>query len=564
MSRFFYWMYWTIFDAWVLAVFTLLSACSQPTLSPTPIPTPTLSPDSIRGLVQNAEGARLPNAHVRVRTTENQTTAVNGAFVLSDFENTEPVSVTAWTEGYYVGWVSAQPAGDPVTITLKPYYTTDNPSYNWFSHEGAEGSLSCSHCMPCYQEWQADAHSRSAINPRFLTMYNGTDVNGNQSPLTRYAYSRDYGSFPLRPDPNLPYYGPGYKLDFPDTAGNCAACHMPAAAAKPGLAYAANPNQVSGIEKEGVFCEFCHKVGAVKLDPVSQLPYPNMPGVLSMRLFRPFDEDQLFFGNFDDVTRRVSYLPLYEQSAYCAPCHYSVFWDTLIYNSYGEWLNSPYSDPDSGKTCQDCHMPTVDYDYFVYPEKGGLIRDRGRIFSHKIPGASDQELLQNAVTLTASAWLEGQSLVVQANIINDRTGHHVPTDSPLRHIILLVRATDSKNKPLVQLDGPTIPEWGGVGDPQDGYYAGLPGKAFAKVLEELWTNISPSGAYWNPTRILSDNRLAAYASDTSLYTFAAPASGEINIRVELIFRRAFIELADQKGWETTDILMAEEDISLNP
>jgi hypothetical protein len=226
-------------------------------------------------------------------------------------------------------------------------------------------------------------------------------------------------------------------------------------------------------------------------------------------------------------------------------------------------LNSPYSDPDSGKTCQDCHMPTVDYDYFVYPEKGGLIRDRGRIFSHKMPGASDQELLQNAVTLTARAWLEEQNLIVQANIINDRTGHDVPTDSPLRHMILLVSATDRSGDPLVQLDGPTVPEWGGVGKAQDGYYAGLPGKAFAKVLEELWTNISPSGAYWNPTRILSDNRLAAFASDTSTYTFAAPLSGEINVQVKLIFRRAFIELADQKGWEMNDIIMSEEHIFID-
>jgi hypothetical protein len=553
-------MSWTILGSLVLVAFGLLSACAQPTS----IPSPTLPSDAILGVVQNAEGDLLPNANVRIKATEKQTIAVNGDFLLSGFESTEPVSVTAWTEGYYVGWVSAQPGGEPVTITLKPYYTTDNPSYDWFSHEGAEGSLSCSHCMPCYQEWEADTHSGSALNPRFLTMYNGTDVYGNQSPLTRYTSSRDYGSFPLRPDPNLPYYGPGYKLDFPDTAGNCAACHVPALAAKPGLAYAADPNEADGIEEEGVFCEFCHKVGAVKLDPVNQLPYPNMPGVLSMRLFRPFDDDQLFFGNFDDVTRRVSYLPLYEESAYCAPCHYSVFWDTLIYNSYGEWLNSPYNDPDTGKTCQDCHMPTVDYDYFVYPENGGLIRDSSRIFSHTMPGASDQELLQNAVTLTANAWLEGQSLVVQANIINDRTGHHVPTDSPLRHMILLVRVTDSRNKPLVQLEGPSVPEWGGVGDPQDGYYAGLPGKAFAKVLEEMWTNLSPSGAYWNPTRILSDNRLAAFASDTSTYTFAAPLSGDINVEVKLIFRRAFIDLADQKGWETGDILMAEEHILLSP
>jgi hypothetical protein len=416
--------------------------------------------------------------------------------------------------------------------------------------------------MPCYTEWQQDAHSQSAVNPHFLTMYNGTDLAGNQSPLTEYFCDRDYGCVPLPPDPSEPYFGPGYKLDFPETAGNCATCHVPVAAAYPGGAYQADINQISGIEKEGVFCEFCHKIGAVTLDSRNGLPYPNLPGVMSMQLFRPEEGQQLFFGNFDDVTRRVSYLPLIEQSAYCAPCHFGVFWDVPVYNSFGEWLSSPYSDPLTGKTCQDCHMPVVDYDYFVYPEKGGLLRDRNRIFSHRMPGASDVKLLQNAVTMTATASLEEDEVRVQVAITNDQTGHHVPTDSPLRHLILLVEAADGQGESLTLLDGPTVPYWGGVGDPAAGYYAGLPGKAYAKVLQELWTYVMPSGAYWNQTRLVSDNRLAAFETDTSTYSFAAPQSGELEIKVSLLFRRAFIELMDQKDWEVPDIVMEQETITL--
>jgi hypothetical protein len=284
-----------------------------------------------------------------------------------------------------------------------------------------------------------------------------------------------------------------------------------------------------------------------------------MPGVLSMRLYRPEEGEQLFFGNFDDVTRRVSYLPLEEESAFCAPCHHGVFWDAVIYDSYGEWLRSPYSDPNGGQTCQDCHMPLAGYNYFVYPEKGGLLRDPGRIFSHRMPGAMDEELLQNAVTMTVTAGLENGAVVVRVDVTNDRTGHHVPTDSPLRHLILLVQATDEQGRSLAQVDGPTVPEWGGVGDPARGYYAGLPGKAYAKVLEELWTGIVPSGSYWNPTRIVSDNRIAALATDSSTYAFAAP-DGTAHVEVELLFRRAFKELMDQKGWDVPDILMEQASI----
>jgi len=41
--------------------------------------------------------------------------------------------------------------------------------------------------------------------------------------------------------------------------------------------------------------------------------------------------------------------------------------------------------------------------------------------------------------------------------------------------------------PLLQLEGPTIPQWCGTGDPNQGYYAGLAGTAYAKILEQLWT-----------------------------------------------------------------------------
>jgi hypothetical protein len=179
-----------------------------------------------------------------------------------------------------------------------------------------------------------------------------------------------------------------------------------------------------------------------------------------------------------------------------------------------------------------------------------------------MPGAMDERLLQEAVTMKAAGRFEEGRLVVQVAITNDRTGHHVPTDSPLRHMILLVLATDEQGSLLSQLDGPTVPEWGGKGDPKEGYYAGLPGKAFAKVLEEQWTAISPTGAYWNPTRVLLDNRIPALATDTSVYTFTPPGTGKVEVSVSLIYRRAFKELMDQKGWTTPDTVMERQALVL--
>ena len=144
---------------------------------------------------------------------------------------------------------------------------------------------------------------------------------------------------------------------------------------------------------------------------------------------------------------------------------------------------------------------------------------------------------------------------VTVDITNDQTGHHVPTDSPLRHLILLVEVADSEGNHLALIEGEIVPEWGGGGDPDDGYYAGLPGKVFAKILQELWTEVTPTGAYWNPTRIESDNRLAAFETDRSQYQFAVEGDGPFTLSVRLIFRRAFIQVADWKGWQDEDILM---------
>jgi hypothetical protein len=140
----------------------------------------------------------------------------------------------------------------------------------------------------------------------------------------------------------------------------------------------------------------------------------------------------------------------------------------------------------------------------------------------------------------------------------------VPTDSPLRQLILLIQTRNSQGQLLAQLDGPTIPDWGGIGDPSQGYYAGLPGTAYAKILEEAWTGISPSGAYWNPTLLLSDNRIPAYGHATSRYVFALPEeAGLISVDVRLLYRRAFIELMDQKSWDIDDILMERQTLELN-
>ena len=530
----------------------------------------------ITGLVIDETGLPVADAVVRVQTTEIFTiTDEMGQFSLANIPKGRNVFITAWKSGYFIVGVPAKPGDNEVEIEIHAHGEEDNPDYTWLPSEHHPGEGEHQGCAACHSnvgtqeatslpvdEWLLDAHSQSAINPRFITMYNGTDVLGHQSPITRYASSRDYGEFPLPPDLTKPYYGPGYKLDFPETDGNCAACHTPAASVN--APYGVNPTLTEGVAAEGIPCDFCHKIWDVKLDPETQLPYLNMPGVLSYEFRRPKEGHQFFAGPYDDVAPgEDTYSPIQQESAFCAPCHHAVFWDTLVYNSYGEWLNSPYSNPETGQTCQNCHMPAGLADHFALPEVGGLVRDPETIRSHKMTGAMDEAFMQDAVTMSVEADRVGDEINVQVDIFNDNTGHHIPTDSPLRHLILVVEVFDANGQRLAQIGGSVVEDCAGIGDPANGYYAGLSGKVYAKILEDLWTEISPSGSYWNPTRIISDNRIAAMQTDSSRYDFSAPNHGSITLKINLIFRRAFIEMMDQKGWDVPDIIIAEETITIH-
>jgi hypothetical protein len=205
-------------------------------------------------------------------------------------------------------------------------------------------------------------------------------------------------------------------------------------------------------------------------------------------------------------------------------------------------------------------MAPTGVDYFVFPEKGGLIRDPETIASHLQPGAADEELLQNTVSMTVDARQVGPLLRVTVSITNSQAGHHVPTDFPGRHMILTVAARDGQGQQLAGEKCPVVPEWGGA-------QAGLPGKAFAKVLRDVETGEAPVVSYWKQALIVSDNRIPALASDVSTYDFAAPAAGgPITVTVDLRFRRAFQEVMDSRGWDSPDVMMerAVASVSLRP
>ena len=90
------------------------------------------------------------------------------------------------------------------------------------------------------------------------------------------------------------------------------------------------------------------------------------------------------------------------------------------------------------------------------------------------------------------------------------------------------------------------------GVPEPGDWAGLPGKGFAKVLQ--------NGAGQMPvlfieaTEVSEDTRIAAAAEDSSQYLFDIEgltcSDPDIQVRVTLTWRRAWRAMAVAQGWTT--------------
>ncbi|MDQ2691810.1 MAG: hypothetical protein M3Y68_07260, partial [Chloroflexota bacterium] len=158
--------------------------------------------------------------------------------------------------------------------------------------------------------------------------------------------------------------------------------------------------------------------------------------------------------------------------------------------------------------------------------------------------------VEDAAEITLAPTLAGGQLHVKVTVVNKAAGHKFPTDSPLRHLILVVEARDWRGTSLTQSDGPRVPVWAAPD------YGGYAGQIFANILKDKDTNLAPAFAYWNPVEAAwqgADTRLPPLTPVQSVYSFAAPYDRTATITARLIYRRAFFNVAQEKGWSLSDL-----------
>ena len=445
--------------------------------------------------------------------------------------------IVAARKGYFNRSALTGAAPGAVDIDLEAVPQGDDPGYMFIQPD------TCAICHPDqFSQWNDSPMARAGLNTWVHDIYNGTGTPGG---MGGFVYTRDSHFAPTNPN------------------SECASCHQPELWLESPFRAMEGPldeGYPSEGNAHGISCDVCHKIADVD---VAKINFPGIyPGAVAMT--RPFDSNsgQIMYGLLGDTDFEVPgwMRPAYQpqlMAEVCGVCHQDKndpledgTYDGVISEpTYIEWADSAYSDPNSEHyaNCLDCHMGPSGETTACNALFPPLERDPATIRTHDIRGTTPF-YLENAAELALEAQEVGGQLMVQVDVTNAYTGHHLPTGVTVRNMILVVEAIDeSTGTALPHTGAQVVHDLGGIGDPAQGYYAGMPGKFFGKVNHDMHGN-GPT-FFTDATGIQFDSRIPALDTDSTAYTFDMTGqSGAVRVRARLIYRRAFRFLVDAKNW----------------
>lgn len=497
--------------------------------------------DLVSGVVlRQANLTPLANAKVTYQASLTHTfTLADGSFSLDIPAGAGRIVVGA-AKGFFNTPVTTGSPASGIQILLPAVPQDNNAAYQFVE------PTTCGICHPNQvAEWTGTPMANAGLNTWVHDIYNGTGTTGG---MGGFVYTRDSIFAPTNPN------------------SECASCHQPESWIPNPFSRMQGPQDAgypSVAAVHGISCDICHKVADVD---VSKINFPGIfPGAVTFTRPNGTPPHQVQYGLLGDTTyvhtfqMRSSYQPQL-MAEVCGTCHQDrsdpdenhTYTGPVSEPTYEEWVASPYADPQSSlyANCVTCHMPASGNSVFCNILNPPLSRDPTLIGTHTIRGTT-QEYMENALTMYLETQATGSTLQVDVTLTNNLTGHHVPTGVTTRNMILLVEAWPDGQDPIADLlplaSGPTVHPLGGVGNPAQGYYAGRPGRLYAKVNHDAQNN-SPT-FFTDATGIVFDNRLAALASDATSYQFTLPPqTGGIRVRARLLYRRAWRALVDAKQW----------------
>ncbi|BAO44915.1 multiheme c-type cytochrome [Thiolapillus brandeum] len=395
------------------------------------------------------------------------------------------------------------------------------------------------YCGAChqriYKEWASSRMAATVNNPRVYQFYTGTNPEGKKDGL-------------------------GFQPFTHGEKGDCADCHLPELV----LDESKKGREVDlGIALRnqldfGVSCNFCHSLSEIHINK-------DINGRYKTRIVDTVKRDPTGakHGPYTDAkspAHPATKDDKIRSSELCGVCHLNQE-KFLSISTYVDWKKA-YTEGKTDKTCQECHMPSI--------EKAVLLADtatdrpkRTGTRSHTFVGSHDPGMLRKALSLKVDAISNNGVLEVNTIVENIGAGHKVPGSGPIRNVILKIDVTDANGAPLKYIgskDGLLGP-LAGFADPKtkrtdSNDWAGMPGKMYAKAyaskpVPSMGNKPMIGVGGFAADKVLFDTALKPFEPDHAKFKFKLPMTGSkgIQIKARLVYRDAFKPLADSKHWK---------------
>ncbi len=283
----------------------------------------------------------------------------------------------------------------------------------------------------------------------------------------------------------------------------CLACHAPVAVQTGDLSLQ------SKTSWEGVTCDYCHSIREVSLaggNPKARMEYGSAKS-------GPLKDSS-------SSAHATVYSEVHTSSLACAPCHeYRNPFGFPILTTFTEWKESKYAA--EGRQCQSCHMSRVAGDV-VEPR---LQRSSvAKINLHQMPGSHSIDQLASTVKAQLSAKHELDHLTVSIEVTNAAAGHYVPTGSPLRQLVLEVRA-----------------------DPYDGSHFREQRVWRRAVADQDGNPVeNEPAAFMKARKVIEDTRLAPGEKRTETFTFPVKAGVQTQVKATFWYYYSPLAVAESE------------------
>ncbi len=272
----------------------------------------------------------------------------------------------------------------------------------------------------------------------------------------------------------------------------CLSCHSPIAVQTGDMAL------VKKVSWEGITCDYCHSIRDVTLSG----PNPKVNVDYSLVKSGPWKD-------VNSPAHGTVFSSVHASSLICASCHeYRNSLGFLVLSTYSEWSKSTYGA--NNQSCQSCHM---------YQVQGNVVDPRVQrtaeagINLHQIPGSHSMQQLEKALHAQLSATHQGGRLQVVVEVTNRGAGHSVPTGSPMRQLILEVRA-----------------------DPYGGVHMS-DRRVFRRTVADAKdaTIVREPQAFIKGAKEISDTRIPPGETRKETFTFQVPQGTRTQVEADLIY-----------------------------